>query len=213
MIINPTPANVFIPPTPVPRGQGIHVSGLIRSIAAHMGVLKPEWVDDPDYIGDSREITDETAILRILIGLAWEELYISKILCADGVVKHPKEYVLDHIHMSPDGISGKVVHGVTTMWGPNRTVGSLLVHEVKATYKSIKTTADFSKQWMWLTQGMAYCKGVGTREIRFHVLHLCGDYKMPIKPVAKCWDIEFTQKEIDDNWALMRDYRDYQEAR
>jgi hypothetical protein len=197
MIITPTPAKMFLPRSSVARSEGIHVSGLIRSIAAIMGILKPEWVDDPDYIGDIREITDPAAVLRICIGLAWEEWYISNILTRDGVADHPGEMCVDGVHMTPDGIS----------------TSPLTIHEVKASYKSINTTADFSKQWMWLTQLKCYCKGARTLYGRFHVLHICGNYKFPLSPELKCWDIEFTKKEIDTNWELMREYRDYKEGK
>ena len=206
MIATPTSAKITLPGPGTPRTRGTHASGLIRSIAAHMGVLKAEWVDDPDDIGDVREINDPTAILRICIGLAWEDFYIRHILLKEGVVKHPGEMTVDGIHMTPDGESVDVI--IT----PKRH-SVLTIHEVKATYKSIKTVGDFTNQWMWLAQGKAYCKGAKTRYCKFHVLHLCGDYKMPIKPVAQCWNIEFTQQEVDENWDLLREYRDFREER
>lgn len=208
MIVTPTPANLTLPGSPVPRSRGIHASGLIRSIAAHMGVLKAEWVDDPDYIGDSREITDPTAILRICIGLAWEEWYLKQLI-KDGVMKHPGEMTVDNIHMTPDGVSTRTPHCMS-----GEPLGRVtLLHEVKATYKSIRTVGDFTNQWMWLAQGKGYCKGAKTRFVKYHVLHLCGDYKMPIKPIAQCWNVEFTQAEIDENWSLLTEYKDYQENR
>lgn len=197
MIVTPVVKSITLPPPSVPRGKGIHISGLIRGIAIEMGILKGDTSDDA-RLADVREITEPTAVLRICIGLAWEEFYINNILTRDGVVKHPGETRVDGIYMTSDGESLDVVNGKHF----------IRIHEVKATYKSAKTVADMGKNWMWLAQMKAYCVGAQTRFARLHVLLLCGDYKMPIRPMLQCWDIEFTQKEIDDNWDLLKSYRD-----
>lgn len=193
MIITPVPVKLTLPPPSVPRGKGIHISGLIRGIAIEMGILKADTIDDA-RLADVREITDPVAVLRICIGMAWEEWYIPNVLTKAGVVKHPGERKVDGIWMTPDGVSGKN--------------GSTRIHEVKATYKSINTVGDLSKQWMWLTQAQAYCRGFNTTHARFHVLFLCGDYKMPIRPVISSWDIEFSDEEIHTTWDLLKTYRD-----
>ncbi|MBU6231693.1 hypothetical protein KGP36_03410 [Patescibacteria group bacterium] len=202
-----TSAKLELPPTPTPRSKGVHASGVIRAIATEMGILgKPEWMDVPS-MADQREITDPTAILRICIGLAWEEWYILNILFTQGVIKHPGEMFLDDIYMSPDGESVDVI--ITS--GKHMVV--TIIHEVKATYKSINTVSDLSSQWLWLSQVKAYCKGANTRFARLHILYLCGDYKYPLKPQLHVWDLEFTQKEIDDNWQLLSDYKNFREAK
>jgi hypothetical protein len=197
------PVELTLPPSPTPRGEGAHASGIIRAIAVHMGVLKPDGVDEPS-MADLRVITDPVAIMRICIGLAWEEWYLGVFLKAKGVKKHPGELCVDGIYMNPDGIETR---GIVN--------GKLLrvIHEVKATYKSTNTVGDLSKEWLWLTQIKAYCKGANTRHAQLHGLFLCGDYKFPIRPVIKRWELEFTQLEIDDNWVMLREYRDYEEAR
>lgn len=186
------------------RSAGIHVSGLIRCIATQQGILKPEWAEDLS-LTDVREITDKVAILRISIGLAWEAHYIPML---GTVLDHPGEMQLDGVYMTHDGES---VDSVITAAG-NRGKVELIVDEVKATYKSTRTVGDLSTQWMWITQCKAYCKALNTRFARLHVLFICGDYSYPISPILKCWQIEFTQEEIDMNWELLRDYRDYRVA-
>lgn len=84
----------------------------------------------------------------------------------------------------------------------------LVVHEIKATYKSTKTVGDLSTQWMWLAQIKNYCRAKGTKHAMLHVLFICGDYSRPIKPMLKCWKIEFTQEELDANWELMTEYKE-----
>ena len=199
MIITPSTVKIVLPKSSTSRGKGVHASGIIRAIAIEMGILKSDHAEEPS-LADQRVIDDEVAIIRMSIGLAWEEFYIGKVLSELGVVKHPGEMSLDNVSMNPDGESvekwqrhGKTVH---------------IIHEVKATYKSVNTVGDLTKEWLWLTQLKCYCKAAKTNYGRLHALFLCGDYRFPIRPVPKVWDIEFSKKELDDNWALMTDYRD-----
>jgi hypothetical protein len=192
--------------SPTTRSRGVHVSNIIRGIALEMGILKKELADEIELV-DVREITDPVAILRISIGLAWEAWYIPQILSEQqGVVKHPGEMKVDGVYMSPDGESVDVI--ITPGNGHH-----LRIHEVKATYKSTKTVGDLSGQWMWLTQLAAYCKGARTNHARIHVLFLCGDYKFPLKPELRIWDVEFTREEIDERWSLLKDYKKFKEEK
>lgn len=225
MIVTPAPVQFKLPPPPTPRSRGVHVSGLIRGIAIETGKLEPEQTDDT-FLVDVREITDPVAILRICIGLAWEEWYINHILGQLGVQKHPGEMCVDGVYMSPDGISQDVIItqlGSTfkmespsePMWARGtgyRTERLPRIHEVKATYKSTNTVNPIDSQWMWLTQIKAYCKGAGTRYACIHPLCLCGNYKMPIVPVCEPLNLEFTQREIEHNWDMLMEYRGYREG-
>jgi hypothetical protein len=202
MTIKPVPVELVLPSPKVPRTQGVHLSSIIRCIAADTGILKKEWAEDVS-LQDIREIDDPVAILRISIGLAWEQYYIPEVLGPlFGVVDHPGEMELDGIYLTPDGESISVI--ITDKFHPIQ----LVVHEVKATYKSVRTVGDLTGQWMWLSQVKAYCKAKGTRFAMLHVLFLCGDYSYPITPQLKCWQIEFTQAELDTSWDLLKEYRD-----
>lgn len=206
MIITEVPVNLTLPAPEVPRSKGTHVSSIIRCIATETGILKPEWAEEINLI-DVREITDPKAILRMSIGLAWEEYYIRKILGKEGIVDHPGELKSDGIYMSPDAESIDVI--ITD----GRKRRRHTIHECKATYKSVKTVGDLSNQFMWLTQCKSYCHGAGTRFAEMHVLFICGDYVFPITPVCKRWAIEFTKDEIEENWQMLVDYRDYRLAK
>lgn len=203
MKATPIPVNLTLPVGPL-RSKGVHVSALIRGIATETGVLDPKWAEELSLV-DVRTITDPTAILRISIGLAWEDFYISKILCAEGVTDHPGETKVDGVYMTADGESLDVI--IT----PEDPIGTshIVIHEIKCSYKSIRTVGELEDCWMWLAQTKAYCKGANTRFAKLHVLFLCGNYQFPIQPQLKCWLIEFDQLEIDENWELLREYRDY----
>ena len=193
---------LFLPAPKSPRSSGIHVSSLIRCIATETGILKPQWAEELSLV-DVREITDPEALLRINIGLAWEQHYICDILSQYGVVDHPTELELDGVYLTHDAESVSVI--ITL----GKAVAHLVCHEIKATYKSTKTVGDLTTQWMWLTQIKAYCKALKTTRAVLHILFLCGDYTYPITPVREVWEIEFTQEEIDENWTLLTDYRDH----
>ena len=202
--------DLFLPEPRVPRAKGTHVSGIIRAIALETGILKPEWAEDKS-MSDSREITDPVAVLRMNIGLAWEEYYIPTFLGPLGVKDHPDAMCVDGVHMSPDGLSTDVI--ITKHIGQLKGKRTPVIHEVKVTYKSVNTVADLSKEFIWISQIKSYCKGKGTRHAQLHVLFLCGDYKFPITPQLRVWAIEFTQQEIDDNWSLLIDYKEENEER
>jgi len=196
---------LFLPESKTPRSPGVHMSGIIRCIATETGILKPEWAEEIS-LTDVRTITDPTAILRINIGLAWEQHYIGTLLEPYGVADHPSEVEIDGIFGSPDAESVSVIF---TLSG---RVVKHVCHEIKATYKSTKTVGDLTSQWMWLTQLKSYCKALGTRFAVLHILFLCGDYTYPIKPVREVYEIEFTQAEVNDCWNLLRDYRDQKQV-
>jgi hypothetical protein len=200
MIVTPIEIPLWLPESKTPRSPGVHVSSIIRCVATEYGILKPEWAEELSLV-DVRTITDQVALVRISIGLAWEEWYIPNILSPSmGVIDHPGEREVDGIYMTHDGES------ISTITTDKRN--HYAVHEVKATYKSTKTVGDLESQWMYLAQMKAYCQALRTRWAFLHCLFLCGDYTFPIKPLLRCWEVEFTQQEIDENWQMLRQYRD-----
>lgn len=199
------------------RSEGVHVSSIIRCIALEMGILKVEWIEELSLVettqADWWETLDEVARLRIAAGLAWEQWYIPQLTITEGIVDHPGEMCLDGIYMTHDG------EDVTFIVTESFRGHVLRIHEIKYTYKSVKTVLGeqaedgtypdaMKSQWMWISQGLAYCKG---RKTRFHVQHVyfaCGDYSWPMRPKLLRIPIEYTQEEVDANWTLLRDYRD-----
>lgn len=209
MISTEIPIQYKLPESKTPRTDGVHVSAIIRCIATETGILKKEWVEEVSLL-DHREITDPIAITRISIGLAWEEWYIPNVLGPMlGVSDHPGELCLDAIYMTPDGESVDMVLFENVFKGKDKKKAVLRIHEVKATYKSTNTVGDPPDDPLYMMQIKSYCKAAGTRFAALHILFLCNDYKFPMVPVLKCWFLEFTQEEIDTNWDLISQYRDY----
>lgn len=204
------PTTLILPPGDAPRSEGVHLSGVTRCIAGEAGILKPEYCEDLSLVDVSQEAwwesLDPVNQLRIAIGLAWEQWYAKVLAETMGVIFHAGERQRDGIYMTPDGESLDMIHV------DRATYHVQCLHELKATYKSIKTVGDLYSQWMWLAQMKGYCKGLDTLYAYLHVLFLCGDYSFPIRPVLKVWRIEFTRDEIDDNWELHLEYVRHRKA-
>ncbi len=185
------------------RASGVHQSAVIRSMAVENGELDKKWVGDDwePNLDDGGEITDQSHILRVALGLAWEQWYLP-FLADIGVVEHPGELELDGIYMNPDGESVDVI-----ITQENKETHQLIIHECKFTYKSERNYSP-DNQWMHMRQLLGYCKAKGTRYGMLHVIFACGDYSYPIHPTRKVWLLEFTKEEIDASWAQIKGYRD-----
>lgn len=213
MIVYSQPVELALPQG-APRSPGVHQSGIIRSIALETGILKPEWEEDQSLIEPDNQqwwaSLDSDAKARVSMGLAWESYYITSQL--PDVAKHPGEYCVDGIYMTPDGLELRRL----VYYKPKKKL-----HEIKLTYKSLKTVGQndhegktfklqpLMDQWMYMAQIKGYCKGLETTEAALHILFVCGDYTYPMRPIPYRYDITFDQAEIDINWELLTDWRDH----
>lgn len=218
MIVTSQPVLLMLPPPLAPRSEGVHLSSIIRCIATESGILKPEWAEELSLV-DVRTITDQIAIRRICMGLAWEEWYIRTQL--PDVVDHPGEMCVDGVYMTPDGEGMDTIIRERRPWHINKMT------EIKLSFKSVNTvmTRDWrywmtevydsavnpigplTSEWMWMAQTKGYCYAANTNYCALHVLFVCGDYSFPIRPDIYRFDIEFTDEELELNWELMVSYK------
>lgn len=166
------------PGTP-PRSPGLHVSDLVRAAAIDMHLFQP----DDETAGFS-----QPSINRMCAGLAWEE-WLSR-QYAGRVQFHPMEVDVHGAKGSPDGFS--------------LTSGNVNVHEFKFTWKSANTPV--SRCWYWVSQIQAYLLGLQTTQAFLHTYHVMGDYRGS-GPIYRVTYMEFTVKEIHENWQLLEQYR------
>lgn len=162
------------------RSSGIHLSGVLRYIAIRSKLV--DWV---------KQVEEEELPLRMALGIAWEEFAVS---LYPEIRWQPGEVVDDDIFSSTDGL---VFAG--------RKVST--VEEFKLTWKKPMTGRDLMNYWLWMSQGKGYAYGWKTQVVNWHVLYINGDWKPP-SPVYKRYLVEFSQKEIQDNWQMVRDNRD-----
>lgn len=205
MIVKPIYQAIALPLPKHPRSAGWHVSTLIKSRAIRMGVLKHIPAEELSLTDASQQEwwdnLPEDVQLRMCMGLAWEDWYIPQL---NGVSYHPGEMCIEGVYATHDGESLDVI----LRGGPV----ALACHEIKLTYKSLNTVGDLSKEWMWLTQVKAYCKGLDTRIAYLHILFVCGDYSRPITPQLRIYRLEFTQQEIDVSWVGLIEELHYLES-
>lgn len=73
------------------------------------------------------------------------------------------------------------------------------------TVRAIETTSG-----TYIAEGFAShnCKGANTTIADLHVLFVCGNYGYPIQPLKKRFHLEFEQWEIDDNWEMLKAYKE-----
>jgi hypothetical protein len=151
-----------------------------------MDLLDPE--EPPQEDGNRFPLE---ARLKMAVGLAWED-WVERHY--PDVLYHPGEVCQDGILMSPDGL-----HPDEILW------------EFKVTWKSMtKLVTDgyaHKSFWMWRAQNMGYLKALGWTRVHQCVLFINGDYRGE-RPQLIELEVEYTQKEIDDNWKLMQKYKD-----
>jgi hypothetical protein len=165
---------------PPSRSTGIHLSGVLSYIAITSKMV--DW---------AKEAEEERLKLRMALGLAWEEFCIS---LYPNAVWQPGEELLDSVAMNCDGLSEITVASS----GDCHTL-----EEFKLTWSKRRTGKEImAERWYWMSQIKGYCAGYGCHHCRLHVCYVNGDYK-PMDPVYMRYLIEFSHKEIDDNWKMV----------
>lgn len=165
------------------RGAGIHASDIYGDYFNKKRKKK----------NDDFEMTPEQLDLLYTIGLAWEQ-YLEKRLIQEGVLcARPGELESDEgIKYSPDLL---IVNGHDRLG------------EIKATYMSSRDCIPGNEKFeKYLGQIKLYCYWTGIPRCRFYVLYLHGNWKRGpgMKLIDfKAWDIEFTARELKDNYKLM----------
>jgi hypothetical protein len=173
-----------------PRAPGPHVGAIVRDIAIRSRLLK---ADDPD----EAPLTLERRKLRMSRGFAWEWLVAHQ---NPLMIHQPGELIRDGIAMNPDGVT---LMGDIELPREVRERGPsvAMVEECKDT--ELSSNRDLRSKWIWTAQGKAYCYGLGTNWIRYHVCYSRGDYRGS-GPIYRVWWVEFTPQEIKVNWDLIR---------
>ena len=180
---------------PVKHGlEGIiGVSTGYRTPGLHMSEIYNDLFQDLEpkrYIKGSKP-----DVLRMEAGLAFEDLLeegIKKRLCAD----RPGEFTTEEgIIFTPDLI---IFNGA-----PRGRLG-----EIKLTWMSSKEVPrDLANGFppkfdKYFVQMKAYCHHLDLGHARLLAFFVNGDYRPP-KPELLAWDIEFTPRELRENWQML----------
>jgi hypothetical protein len=131
----------------LPRGEGLHLTTIIKYINTVLGTAKKS----PE--GWSRDLCMEA-------GFIWEDTL--SLVLGDRMGVRPGEIECDGILMSPDGIEFL-------------ESGDPVLEEYKLTWRSTRNKVE--QEWDWLVQTMAYCYALGLNKTLFRILYLMGNYK------------------------------------
>lgn len=154
--------------------EGLHLSSIIKSILIGL---------DPKRFSGG---LTSAAYSRFEVGFAFEDALARR--RTDRHILLQQAFEKDGIRFTPDGINI-----ATNPW---------VVLESKATWMSLKQGIDHPKFRHWFWQIMGYCHGVDTNRGLLEVLFVNGDYR-PSQPVLKAWELEFTPRELQENWLML----------
>jgi hypothetical protein len=122
------------------------------------------------------------------VGFLWENILaatILKSLVDKGLLVRPGEVTVDGIAMTPDG------------WDSENRI----LHEYKCTWKSCDKPIE--DNWRYCTQIKSYCRAMATNRAHLYILYLMGNYRDIRQPVTRGYELEFSQRELDDNWNMI----------
>lgn len=162
----------------VPRSPGLHLSTIIHDLGDSLGMEVPK---PSRGLAPPKESWFE-------MGFTFERFL--ELAFGDRMGARPEEYVLDGIAGSPDGL------------GIDPETGRLCLEEYKCTTKTMK---PITERWRWMMQVSGYCQMVGVNVVVFRVFWLCGD-RRPAMPRLKAYRVEFTDAELERNWAMIVDH-------
>lgn len=165
------------------RSSGLHLSSLVK--AAVQEITGKEM----------KSIEGEQEGIRAQMGFLWEralEYAFREYMGAErkGIKKQLK-VELDGVKGSPDGLSIK----------------DNVLEEYKCTWRSMRRwNEDPEENFLyWFMQVKGYLHMLGLKRVRFFIFWVNGDYtyKPGKGPQVTTQEFEFTQEELEDNWALL----------
>jgi hypothetical protein len=155
-----------------------HLTDIIRDLAAAIGKSK-----------GNGSISEEDLNAYAAGGWTFEYLWdmaFNKAL-QDGSIVQPGEYELNGIVGTPDRIRVE-------------DDGELTVIEIKVRWMSAYKFDQLETYfWQETMQVKSYCALVGTTHAELICFFICGNWHPPT-PIAKGVKLEFTEREIQENW-------------
>lgn len=161
-----------------------HVSWIIRELCIKLG----------HFTTSSMTPEQQT---RMELGSVFEDAVVHALAAryaeSDEHYTRPGEYKLDGLIGTPD-LLNDYQRNSENMW---------TVIEIKLTWMSARHDPESEKFWRYWVQLMAYCKLVGTHHGQLHVCHINGDYRENRLPIYRVYEVEFTDTELNENWAML----------
>ena len=204
------------------RSPGLHMSDLYGSLYKH---LNPKRYDKRDAEGNSLPFDE----LRMELGSAFEEALEPVLRQRLVGTERPGEFVTQHAAYCPKRITTVVIGdapcfcGAGVIYSPDHFLfnGVFRLGEFKLTWMTIASGLRDRKFDKWFCQKKVYCHHLDTPHARLYAYFVNGHgkwewYKVPDVwnpnhpeglcppgPLLLAWDIEFTQKELDNEWSVL----------
>lgn len=157
------------------RSPGLHVSDLYNSFYKKFDPKRYNKDGPPDAT-------------KMSLGTSFEEV-LERALAERLLGDRPGEFT------SPEGI----------IFSPDYLFdidGELVLGEFKCTWYSSRSAPHDPKFEKWFTQIKLYCYWLQLRKARLYVLFVNDTYRPP-KPELYAWNIEFTPRELQDEYHLI----------
>ena len=166
------------------RTPGLHMSDLYGELFKQ---LDPKRFDKRDKDGNPEPFD----LKRMELGTSFEEI-LEPVLAARLFGERPGEFTtLDEgIIFSPDWL----------FFEPD---GEMVLGEIKLTWMSSRGAPTDAKFQKWICQVQAYCYHLQIRRARLFAFFVNGAYKPP-SPQLLAWELVFTQRELEDNWNMLK---------
>jgi hypothetical protein len=179
--------------TPIPNDLDLGISTLPRSPGLHLSAIYNDLFQDLEPKRFVRGTTPDP--LRLEAGLSLE--YALEDAFKRRGIDRPGEF------RTPEGI----------IFTPDLLIYNhgLRVGETKLTWLSSREvprepSSSFpSKFDKWFTQVKGYCHGLETPFARLYSYFVNGSYR-PMVPELLAWDIEFSARELQENWAVIMNH-------
>lgn len=165
-----------------PRSEGLHMSDIYGSLFKE---LEPKRYDQGGPL----------PLLRFEAGLALENILEQGL--RQRLVERPGEFTTkEGIIFSPDLI---LFNGTTR-------VGEMKLSWLSSREAPRLACNGFPPKWdKWVVQMMAYCFNLDTPDARLIGFFINGDYdhKRGLSPELLAWDVQFTPRELKENWDML----------
>lgn len=183
------------------RTPGIHMSDLYGS---YYKALDPKRYDKRDADGNPLPFDQ----CRMEMGSAFEEalepVIRKRIITAERPGEYATQHARDCVHVRIRVRPGDAPCpcGAGIIYTPDHFLfnGVFRLGEFKLTWMSIGKGIRDRKFDKWFCQMKLYCYHLGTPYARLYAFFVCGDYTDMSPMFPPPWDIEFTQKELQEEW-------------
>lgn len=182
MKITPIENDIEMGVSTLPRSPGLHLSSIYGSLFEELEPQRFKQDGPPPP-------------LKLEAGLTFEMLLEEGLARRMAGSERPGEFT------TPEGV----------IYSPDLLLfnGVMRLGEIKLTWMSsrempteVATTLP-PKFEKWLVQMRAYCYHLQTCHARLYAFFVNGNYQRPFEPDLRAWDIEFSPRELADNWRML----------